>query len=83
MIDNTSANFAIFRIRIATRYKAMGAVDTVNAVDDSLTDQQKAKLTKVLAKRRGQLQKAIDDVDKAIKRLKTGKKSAKRKRRSY
>jgi Skp family chaperone for outer membrane proteins len=64
----------------------MGAVDTVNAVDDSLTDQQKAKLTKVLAKRRGQLQKAIDEVDAAINRLKKGKKgkkSAKRKRRSY
>ena len=41
----------------------MGATDTVNAVDDSLTDQQKAKLTKVLVKRRGQLQKAIKDID--------------------
>ena len=62
----------------------MGATDTVDAVDDSLTDQQKAKLTKVLVTRRGQLQKAINDVDAAIRKLKKGKKgkkSAKRKRR--
>jgi hypothetical protein len=61
----------------------MGATDTVYALDDSLTDQQKAKLTKVLVKRRGELQRAIKDVDAAINRLKKGKKSAKRKRRSY
>jgi Skp family chaperone for outer membrane proteins len=64
----------------------MGATDTVYALDDSLTDQQKAKLTKVLVKRRGELQRAIKDVDAAINKLKKGKKgkkSAKRKRRSY
>ena len=68
----TSANFAIFQI--ATRYKAMGATDTVDVVDEGLTDEQKSKLTKILLKRKGELQRAMDDVDTAIKKLKRRKK---------
>ncbi len=58
----------------------MGATDTVDVVDEGLTDQQKSKLTKLLLKRKGELQKAMNDVDAAIKRLKKRRKSAKRKR---
>ena len=52
----------------------MGATDTVDVVDEGLTDEQKAKLTKILLKRRGELQEALDDVDAAIKKLKKRKK---------
>ena len=52
----------------------MGATDTVDAVDDSLTDKQKARLTKVLVTRRGQLERALRDVNAAINRLKKRKK---------
>ncbi len=48
----------------------MGATDTVDVVDEGLTDQQKSKLTKLLLKRKGELQKAMNDVDAAIKKLK-------------
>jgi len=68
-VDYRFANFAIFQIRIATRYKAMGATDTVNVVDQGLTDQQRTALTQILQKRKEELQKALDDVDDAIKTL--------------
>jgi hypothetical protein len=58
----------------------MGATDTVDVVDEGLTDQQKSKLTKILLKRKGELQRALNDVDAAINKLKKRKKSAKRKR---
>ncbi len=47
----------------------MGATDTVNVVDQGLTDQQRTALTQILQKRKEELQKALDDVDDAIKTL--------------
>jgi len=78
MIDSRSANFPIFQTRIATRYfqtriatryKAMSATDTVNVVDQGLTDEQRADLAKILQKRKEELLKALGDVDAAIKTL--------------
>jgi Skp family chaperone for outer membrane proteins len=47
----------------------MGATDAVNVVDDSLTEEQKADLAIILQKRKEELQKALNDVEAAIKML--------------
>jgi hypothetical protein len=47
----------------------MGATDAVNVVDESLTDEQRADLAIILQKRKEELQRALVDVDVAIKRL--------------
>jgi Skp family chaperone for outer membrane proteins len=47
----------------------MGATDAVNVVDESLTDEQRADLAIILQKRKEELQRALVDVEAAIKRL--------------
>jgi Skp family chaperone for outer membrane proteins len=47
----------------------MGATDTVNVVDEGLTDEQRADLAIILQKRKEELQKALSDVETAIKTL--------------
>ena len=41
----------------------------MNVVDQGLTDDQRAKLAELLQKRKDELQRALDDVDDAIKTL--------------
>jgi hypothetical protein len=48
----------------------MGATATVDVVDQGLNNQQRAELVKILQTRKAELQKAMDDVDTAIKKLK-------------
>jgi hypothetical protein len=48
----------------------MGLGKAVNVVKQGLTDTQKAKLTKILLKRKEELQKAMDDVNEGLKNLK-------------
>jgi hypothetical protein len=59
----------------------MGATDTVNVVDQGLTDEQRTKLVEVLQKRKGQLQTAMDDVDTAIEKLMAKRKKSKKRKR--
>ena len=47
----------------------MGATETAKKVRDSLTDDQKEDLAKHLESRRAELQKALQDVEDAIKHL--------------
>lgn len=47
----------------------MGATDTVDVVDEGLTEEQRADLAAILQKRKEELQKALADVEAAIKRL--------------
>ena len=48
----------------------MGLGKAVNVVKQGLTDTQKAKLTKILLKRKEELQRAMDDVNEGLKNLK-------------
>ncbi|WP_213290390.1 hypothetical protein [Bradyrhizobium sp. sGM-13] len=47
----------------------MGATDAVNVVEEGLTDEQRAELAIILQKRKEELQKALADVETAIKTL--------------
>jgi hypothetical protein len=60
------ASFAVFQIRIAARYKAMGATETVTVVGENLDPNKKADLVKILEKRKAELEKALKDVETAI-----------------
>lgn len=48
----------------------MGMGKVVNVVKKNLTEEQKAKLAKILQKRKEELQEALDDVNEGLKNLK-------------
>jgi DNA anti-recombination protein RmuC len=47
----------------------MGATDTVNVVDEGLTEEQRADLAEILQRRKEELQRALNDVEGALKTL--------------
>jgi hypothetical protein len=47
----------------------MGATDTVNVVDEGLTEEQRADLAEILQRRKEELQRALNDVEAALKTL--------------
>jgi hypothetical protein len=59
----------------------MGYARLVKSVDyDQLTEQQRSTLRDLLKKRKTELQKAMDDVEEGLDRLKPKSKTKKRKR---